>query len=37
MSTSLANGALDMRGTYAQRRDGMRSDGQVRDVPMKGL
>ena len=37
MSISFANGVLDMRCAYAQRTDGMYSDGQIRDVLMKGL
>jgi hypothetical protein len=37
MGISFANGVLDMRCAYAKRTDGMYSDGQIRDVLMKGL
>jgi hypothetical protein len=37
MSIAFANGVLDMRCAYAKRTDGMYSDGQIRDVLMKGL
>ena len=37
MGISFSGGVLDMRCAYAQRTDGMFSDGQIRDVLMKGL
>lgn len=37
MSISFAGGILDMRCAYAKRTDGMYSDGQIRDILMKGL
>lgn len=37
MSISFSDGVLAMRCAYAQRTDGMYSDGQIRDVLMKGL
>ncbi|MGE0420832.1 MAG: hypothetical protein AB7O88_01130 [Reyranellaceae bacterium] len=37
MAISFSGGVLDMRCAYARRTDGMFSDGQIRDVLMKGL
>lgn len=37
MSIAFSGGVLEMRCAYAQRTDGMYSDGQIRDVLMKGL
>ncbi len=37
MSIAFSGGVLDMRCAYAQRTEGMYSDGQIREVLMKGL
>ena len=37
MSIGFSGGVLDMRCAYAQRTEGMFSDGQIREVLMKGL
>jgi len=37
MSIAFSGGVLEMHCAYAQRTDGMYSDGAIRDVLMKGL
>ena len=37
MGISFTGGVLEMRCAYAKRTDGMYSDGQIREVLMKGL
>lgn len=37
MSIAFSGGVLEMRCAYAHRTEGMYSDGQIRDVLMKGL
>lgn len=37
MSIAFSSGVLEMRCAYAQRTDGMYSDGQIREFLMKGL